>query len=174
MRRAILLLILIVLLSIAATACGPSPKTQATEFAERLPERVGLFRLDDRATIELTAEAVGNTGHITRKYELPNVAQVYIVIDVYGTGAAANVAWARRQRDLQLLGAVFTSDNQLRYKAYPAAQVADLPGGRLAILRNDKVVIEVQYLPAEAGTAIPDASWTPFLQAVRDAGESLR
>lgn len=172
MRRTLFLLLLISI-SIGASACG-SPKSRAKDFSERMPDEIGAFSLDEDATIELSAESVGSTGHVTLTYEARDLAEVYVVIDVYGTESAANVAVNRHQRDLRLLGAAFETDRQPRFKEYPAAQISNLPNGRIAIFQNDQVVVEVQYIPTEVGATIEDTDWLPFLEAVRNAGESLR
>ncbi len=173
MRRTPFILLLLVGITLFVSACG-SPKSQAKEFSKRMPTRVGLFTLNEDKTIELSAESVGSTGHVTLTYEARNLAEVYIVIDVYGTASAADVAVNRRQRDVRLMGAVFETDRQPRFKEYPAAQISNLPNGRIAIFQNDQVVIEVQYIPAEGGGIIADTNWLPFLEAVRNTGESLR
>ncbi|MBI5928907.1 MAG: hypothetical protein HY862_06340 [Chloroflexi bacterium] len=173
MRRTPSIIILLIAITVFVAACG-GPKSQAKEFSKRMPERVGLFTLNEDKTLELSAESVGSTGHVTLTYEARNLAEVYIVIDVYGTESAADVAESRRERDLRLMGAVFETDRQPRYKEYPAAQISNLPGGRVAIFRKDQIVIEVQYIPATLGSAIADTNWLPFLEAVRNAGESLR
>ena len=175
MRRLFFLCLLLSSLSLLVAACSPSPKSQANKFAERMPERIGLlFSLNEDGKVELSAEAIGSTGHITLLYEARNLAQVYVVIDVYGTASTADVARQRRERDLRLLGAVFETDRQPRFREYPAAQISTLPGGKIAIFQNDQMVIEVQYIPIEAGAEIADTNWLPFLEAIRNTGESLR
>lgn len=144
------------------SACGPSPKARANKYAERMPDVIGEFRRED-ARVELTAEAIGSTGHVTLLYAQRAVGELYVVIDVYGTESAANVAIARRERDFRLLGYTFDTDRQGRAMV---ARIAELPQGRIAIFQNDEVVIELEYI-REPDAEMDEASWEAFLTAIR-------
>jgi hypothetical protein len=165
MRRLPIFVILAVLL---LAACGPSPKAKANKYAERMPRAIGEFR-QDNTRVELTAEAVGNTGHVTLSYSQRETGAVYVVIDVYGTKSAADVAVARRERDLRLLGYTFEADRQPRALT---AQVAELPQGRIAVLQNDEVVIEIEYI-RHADAEFNEASWQAFLDTVREVDRNV-
>ncbi len=163
MRRSYGLLMVLVLL---VAACGGSPKAKAREFAERLPEQIGEFRQEDNR-VELTAEAIGSTGHVTVLYTQRNVAEVYIVIDTFGTKSAADVALARRQRDLRLMGYEF----DINRRGSPTAQIADLSQGRIAIFQRDDMLIEIQYI--KLGDEVDEDSWEFFINTIRAVDESL-
>lgn len=163
------ILVLILGIPLLITACGASPKSQAKQFAERMPEEIGDFELEADDRIELTAESIGSTGHITLRYTSGDT-EVFVVIDAYGTETAAKVAVERRYRDLRLLGYTFSTDRQPRMIN---AEVSDLPQGRVAILERDKSIIEVQYLKEDAGDEIDETSWEAFLTIIRMIDQNL-
>jgi hypothetical protein len=150
-------------------ACGASPKSQANKFAERMPDEIGAFELEPDDRIELTAESIGSTGHVTLHYTARS-GEVYVVIDVYGTEAAAKVAVEGRYRNLRLLGFEFDTDRQPRSLT---AQVVDLPQGRIAIFERDEAIIEVQYLKEARDDDIDEASWELFLENIRTVDNNL-
>lgn len=172
MRPKVLSVILF-LMPFLVSACIGGPKSEANKYAERMPDTIGTFRLDDDP-VELSAEAVSNTGHVTLNYEIRNSDNLAVVFNTYGSDSATDVAYESRLRDLRLTGAEFSTDSVVRYKALPRAEVAEMPGGRLAIFKGEKILIEVTYLKSEADSAISDEDWEAALNAVRDVAESLR
>ena len=169
MRRLPLFSVLgVLVIALLLAACGPSPKARANKYAERMPDVVGEFRKED-FRVELTAEAIGSTGHVSLLYTQPAVGDLYVVIDTYGTESAANVAVARRERDFRLQGYTFDTDRQGRALV---ARIAELPQGRIAIFQNDEVVIELEYI-READAEMDEASWEAFLTAVRTVDSAV-
>ncbi|NDJ86679.1 MAG: hypothetical protein GYB66_12400 [Chloroflexi bacterium] len=169
MRTKMTFLAVILAILFGSAACDSGPKAKAREFADRFPETIGEFDRDDDR-IELTAEAMGNTGHVTLTYEQRNAGIVYVVIDTYGTETAAEVAMARRERELLLMGYEIDTDRQPRALT---ASVVELPLGRVAIFERDEMIIEVQYLKEDSETAIDEASWEAFLDTVRLVDQAL-
>jgi hypothetical protein len=169
MRRVHGFIIIFMVVPLVIGACGASPKSQANKFAERMPEEIGAFELEVDDRIELTAESIGSTGHITLHYTSSS-GEVYVVIDVYGTEAAAEVAVEGRYRDLRLLGYVFDTNRSPRALN---AEIADLPQGRVAIFERDEAIIEVQYLKEAREDDLDEASWELFLENIREIDANL-
>ena len=164
------LVFFLVIFPLIATACINSSKQQARKYGERMPERIGVFSQED--VIELTEEAVSDKGHMTLVYE-GNAGEVYVVIDIYGTDPAAEVAVERRNRDLRLMGLELETDRVPRYSKFGRADIVEMPNGRIAIFSDKNVVIEVQYIKADDESEISDDDWTAFLTAVREVGDNL-
>ncbi len=169
MRRVYGFIILLAIVPLFIAACGSSPKSQANKFAERMPEEIGDFELEPDDRIELTAESIGSTGHVTLRYTNGS-SDVYVIIDVYGTEAAAEVAVERRYRDLRLLGYVFDADRAPRSLT---AQIVDVPQGRVAIFERDEAIIELQYIKEEVDDALDEPSWELFLEQIRTIDSNL-
>lgn len=169
-----LFLLFVLAMPLMITACESGPKAEARRYADRMPDRIGSFSLEEDETIELTAEAVGSSGHVTLVYEADDVGTIYVSFDAYGTESAAEVASASRQRDWRLMGVAFETNRAPRYRVLSRADVADLPGGRLAIFDSETIIIEVQFIKDNAEATIADDDWTAALTAVRDVAESLR
>lgn len=161
--------LMIILASLALTACGPSPKARAKQYADRMPDEIGEFDKEDRR-VELSAEAIDSIGHVTVWYSHRSLGEVYVVIDAYGTKSAADVAIARRERDWRLLGYEFDTDRKARLLT---ATVADLPQGRIGILQDNEVLIEIQYI-RNGDEELDEASWDAFLATVRRVDQAIR
>jgi hypothetical protein len=155
------------------SACQGSPKAEAKKYADRMPDSMGVYRLEEDKTIELSNEAIGNTGHITLVYEANDIGEIDVVIESFGTESAAEVALAKRDRELRLMGMEFDSDRVPRYKIFPRADVATMPNGRLAIFSHKTVVIEVQFIKADPEAEITDEDWDAVLTAIREVGEKV-
>ena len=170
MRRVYGFIILLSVILVLLSGCGASPKAEANQFAERMPEEIGAFELEPDDRIELTAESIGSTGHVTLHYTSRNSGEVFVVIDVYGTETAAKVAVERRYRDLRLLGYSFETNRKPRALN---AEITDLPQGRIAVFERDKAVIEVQYLKDAPEEGIDEDSWELFLDSIRMVDQNL-
>jgi hypothetical protein len=164
------LVLFIFLFPLIATACINSSKQEARRYGERMPDRIGTYSQED--IIELTEEAVSDKGHMTLVYEASD-GEVFVVIDVYGTEPAAEVAVERRVRDLRLMGLELETDRVARYSKFGRADIIEMPNGRLAMFNDKNVVIEVQFIKAEPDTDVSDDDWTAFLTAVREVGDSV-
>ena len=178
MRKLVPLGLIILILSLGLSACGGGPKSDAKKYAERFPEKIGIFRLEDNRTIELTIESVDNVGHVTLEYS-NSAGALYIVIDTYSTESSTEVAYSRRMRDLQLLGVQFERDQVVRYKMFKTIQTAEMPNGKLALFTKDTkksnrtVIIEVQYIKDSPDSELTAEEWEEVLTTVRDVGESF-
>lgn len=164
------LVFFIVIFPLLATACINSSKKEARRYGERMPERIGSFSQED--VIELTEDAVSDKGHMTLVYE-DDAGQVFIVIDVYGTDPAAQIAVERRFRDLRLMGTEFETERVAQYQKFGRADIAEMPNGRLAVFSDRKIVIEVQFIKNDPEADIVDEDWDAFLTAVREVGDSV-
>jgi hypothetical protein len=173
MRKSLFALTLL-LIPVFLTACARGPKSKADDYAERMPEEIGSFKLDEDRTVKLSAEAIGNTGSIALMYESGDVGEVYVVIETYGTESAAEVALEKRMRDLRLYGADFSSDRVAKYKVFPRVDVTEMPNGRVAFFSYKAAVLEVQYIKAAPEATISEEDWDAILTAVREVGETQR
>lgn len=165
------LVFIIVLFPLLAAACINSSKQEARRYGERMPERIGVYSQED--IIELTDEAVSDKGHMTLVYEANNIGEVFIVIDIYGTEPAADVAVERRNRELRLMGLEIETDRVPRYSKFGRADVVQMPNGRLAMFSDRNIVIEVQFIKDNPDAEISHEDWEAFLTAVREVGDNL-
>ena len=178
MRKLVPLGLIILILSLGLSACGGGPKSDAKRYAERFPEKIGIFSFEDNRTVELTVESVDNVGHMTLEYS-NSTGALYIVIDTYSTESATEVAYSRRLRDLQLLGVTFERDQIVRYKMFKTIQTAEMPNGKLALFTKDtkesnrNVIIEVQFIKADPDSELTEEEWEDVLTTIRDVGESF-
>lgn len=179
MRKLVPLGLIILILALSLSACGGGPKSAAKHYAERFPEKLGIFRFEDNRTVELTVESVDNVGHITLEYS-HNAGALYIVIDTYSTESSTEVAYNRRMRDLQLMGVQFDSDRAVRYKVFSTIQTAEMPNGKLALFTKDTkqsnrtVIIEVQFIKDDPESELTDEEWEEVLTTIRDVGETFK
>ncbi len=178
MRKLLPLGLIIIIFSLALSACGGGPKADAKHYAERFPDKIGIFRLEDNRTVELTVESVDNVGHITLEYS-NSAGALYIVIDTFSTESSTEVAYSRRMRDLQLLGVQFERNQVVRYKMFKTIQTAEMPNGKLALFTKDTkqsnrtVIIEVEFIKDSPDSELTDEEWDEVLTTIRDVGESF-
>lgn len=164
MKRVMLLLVLVVLI---VTACGPSPKARTKEFSEYLPAETEDWELDDGETVELVSSTVTSKGHMTLLYEGPDDALAYIVIDVHPTDDAAEVAATARLRELQLMG-MEIEDNRAPQEV--TAQVTQNNQSRIALLEEDGIVVEIDAIGAvDAEEPVSEEVFEELLIIVRNA-----
>lgn len=179
MRKLAPLGLLIILFSLVLSACNGGPKSDAKRYADRFPEKIGIFDFEDNRTVELTIESIDNVGHVTLEYS-DSAGALYIVIDTYSTESATDVAYSRRMRDLELLGFAFERNQVIRYKVFKTIQTADAPNGKIAFLTKDTkesnrtIIIEVQYIKADPDSELTEEEWETILNTVRDVGESFK
>lgn len=139
-------------------ACGPSPKSKASDWAGRFPAEIGPFELDDDR-LELTLENPAPQGHVTLEYEGPDDLRLYISIDVFATEQTAEVELARWMRDWELGGVRFEDERVSGEELH----IATPPGGYLVYYPVKETVLSLQVLPApvesedgaEANTGAP-------------------
>lgn len=178
MRKLLPLGLIIIIFSLSLSACGGGPKADASRYAERFPDRLGIFRLEDNRTVELSVESVDNVGHITLEYS-NSAGALYIVIDTFSTESSTDVAYSRRMRDLELLGVQFERNQVVRYKMFKTIQTAEMPNGKLALFTKDTkqsnrtVIIEVQFIKDDPESELTDEEWEEVLTTIRDVGESF-
>lgn len=123
---------------VGLAACGASPKGKANEWANRFPPEIGNWELDD-GRLELTAENQSNFGHVTLTYEGEEEAVAFVSIDVFATETAAEVEFARRVRDWELLG--------VRFEREKSARTATTAGGYLGLFQEDDVILTLSVIP---------------------------
>jgi hypothetical protein len=168
MKRVGLLLVVLILL---VTACGPSPKARTDDFAHYLPVEIGDWKLDDGETVELVSSTITSKGHMTLVYEGPDDALAYIVIDVYPSDDAAEVASTARIRELRLLGMEFDAD---RVPQQATAQMTQTERNRIALLDEDSIVVEIDVIAAaDAEEPVSEDAFSELLTIVRNAYEKI-
>ncbi|NLX09389.1 MAG: hypothetical protein GXY36_07010 [Chloroflexi bacterium] len=167
MKRLSVLLLVGVLLGLAA--CGPSPREEASDFVRYLPDEIGEWELDDGATTELLSSTITSMGHVILQYEGPDDALAYIVVEVYPSEDAAEVAMVDRERLLRLSGLTLEADRA----GQPTAQVAQTETARLAVIQEGKFVVEVDALAAEGEDPVSEEAFAELLSIARNAFERL-
>jgi len=160
------LLAALLLASAALSACGAAPRAMADKFASFMPLEYNDWERDDRQTVRLRSSTVLNTGHVTLLYEGPDDAIAYIVIEVHPTDDAAEVAAARRLRELQLQG--LTLDRN-RAPQRVTADVAQTDRVRYALLREGATVVEIDAIAADGAAPVSDEAFEDLLFIVRNA-----
>ncbi len=165
MKRASLFLF-VVLIGVMLAGCGESPRSRAKDFSQYLPREVGEWTRNDDETVELLANTVTNTGHITMVYEGPDDALAYVVIEAHPTLDAAEVAFTDRLRNLSLQGIVFDRDRQ---PPKATADIAQQGRARYALLQEDGIMVEIDTLAVAEDTPVSDEAFDALLTMVRDA-----
>ncbi len=160
--------VLFVIVLIALTACGPSPKKRSDEFGKYIPAEIGEWERKDNRTLTLGSSTVSNQGHITYEYEGPNDAIAYIVIDAYPSTNAAEIASNNRQRDLMMKELKLDAD---RAPKKVTAQLAQSESGmvRYALMQENEIVVEINVIAADGEDPISDEVFSPLVDTVRTA-----
>jgi hypothetical protein len=159
-------LFLLALLLLVMAACGPSPRARSSEFVKYLPAKIGDWKQDDKATVELLNSTVTSKGHVTLQYEGPDKAIGFIVVEAHPSEDAAQVAISDRQRELLMLGLTFSADRKAKNVT---AQVAQNGAARYALLQDSEIMVEIDVLAASADTPVSDEAFGQLLEAVRAA-----
>jgi hypothetical protein len=163
-KRVSLLLLAVLLLLVA---CGPSPKSRASEFVKYLPEERGSWERNDDETVELLNSTVTSKGHVTLQYAGPDDALAFIVVEAHPTQDAADVAVATREREFLLMGLELEAN---RAPQQVTAQIGQTERVRYALLEDDAVVIEIDAIAdADAEEPVSDEAFDELLAMVRDA-----
>jgi hypothetical protein len=152
-----LLLPVLVLASSLLSACTSGPKEQAREWADRFPDEIGQWELDDDRT-ELSVENQSNYGYVTIAYSGDNDINdftAYITINVFATESAARVSLEQQVLDWQVMGVEF---DRLRIRGYVSERVdsAVLPGGQIAFYQLDEVLVTLRVVADESGLEMPE------------------
>lgn len=162
-RRAVWILLL---LPMVIVACDSGPKAKARDWADRFPDEIASWELDDE--IELTAENQAGFGHITRTYEGADDTIAYLSIDVYATSTAADVALAQLIRQWELNGARFESQ---RF-GVDRLDFADTPGGRFTYTQVDETILTLTVIPEAPGTELNEDEievfWETIVEVIRN------
>lgn len=160
------LLALLIVASVALSACGATPGAQADEFARFVPEEYNAWRRNERDTVRLRSNTILAIGHITMIYEGPDDATAYIVIEVHPTEDAAQVAATTRLREWHMQGLALDAD---RAPQQATADVAQTDRARYALLREGTTVIEIDAIAAEGEAPISDEAFGDLLFMARNA-----
>lgn len=168
MKRASLYLFAVLMLAIVAlAACGPSPRERAKDFAKLMPDEIDGWTQIERGRVELTANTVSNTGHTTLQFNWPTERDpeviAYVVIEAHPSEDAADVAYAARVRDFQLMG--------LTTESSPQPQTDETHGTNgaavYALLKADDVVVEIDAFPQDEGVVVDEDAFDELLSTVR-------
>ncbi len=167
MKRARLLSLILVgvALALAASACG-TPKDRAEKFLTYLPQRTDTWKLDARHSVKLLTSTVTSKGHAIQIYEGPHDLLAYVVIEVYPTDDAADVAAADIERAWRLQGLAPEKD---RAQGQVTAKVAQTELVRYALFVDGDVVVEVDAIAPDAETPVSDEAFAELLTMVRNA-----
>ena len=160
MKRLSLLLLAVVLLA----ACGANPQSRTKEFAGYLPVEIGEWERNDDQTVELRSSTIASQGHVTYQYAGPDDALAYIVIEVFPSDDAAEVAAVSRERELLLTGVELEAN---RKPQMLTAQVGQSGRARYALLQDGPIVVEIDILAADEENPVSDEAFEPLLDAVR-------
>lgn len=166
--RLIGLVMLFAVLGIVVASCSPSPKSRADDLISYLPEEFGDWELDD--TVKLLGSTVSNKGQAILTYEGTDDALAYIVIEVFPSEDAAEVAAADRERQWLLAGMELDSD---RAPGQATADVAQTERAWYALFQEVDIVIEVNALAADDTTPVSEEAFGDLLTAVRAALEKI-
>lgn len=160
--------VLLVVVLITLTACGPSPKKRSDEFGKYIPAEIGEWERDNDQTLTLGSSTVSSQGHITYQYEGPDDAIAYIMIDAYASTSAAQIAANDRERDLMMRELALDSD---RAPKKVTALLAQPESGlvRYALMQEEEIVVEINVISAEDEDPVSDDVFIPLVDAVRDA-----
>ncbi len=153
-------LVIVVLLA----ACSPSPKSQVSDFVSYFPDEIGEWELDRRATVELADSTITTQGHAALTYEGPDDALAFIVVEAYASVDAAEVAYARRERELLLSGLTLDADRQ---GGQATARVAQQGRVRYALFQEGAMMVEIDTLAASEDTPVSDELFDELLSLVR-------
>jgi hypothetical protein len=164
------LVVLAVLVVALVAGCGTSPRSYVKEFKKYVPEQVGDWTRDDKATVELLASTITNKGHVTMLYEGPDGAIAYVVVEAHPSVDAAEVAITSRERDLLMQGLVFERD---RKPPKATADVAQQGRARYALFQEDQIVVEIDVLAADEATPVSDEAFGDLLTMVRNAYDKV-
>jgi len=154
-----------VVLALAVSACG-TPKDRAEKFLSYLPEKTDSWKLDARHSVKLLTSTVSSKGHAIQIYEGPHDLLAYVVIEVYPTEDAAEVAAADRERQWRLQGLATEKD---RAQGQVTAKVTQTDLVRYALFLDGDVVVEVDAIAPDAETPVSDEAFTELLTMVRNA-----
>ncbi len=167
MKRARLLTLILVgvVLALALSACG-SPKDRAEKFLKYLPEKTDSWKLDARHSVRLLTSTVSSKGHAIQIYEGKGDRLAYVVVEVFPTEDAAEVAAADREREWRLQGLSVEKD---RAQGQVTAKVAQSELVRYALFIDGDVVVEVNAIAPDAETPISDEAFAELLTMVRNA-----
>ncbi len=167
MKRARLLSLILVgiALALAVSACG-TPKDRAEKFLKYLPQRTETWKLDARHSVKLLTSTVTSKGHAIQIYEGPHDLLAYVVVEVYPTEDAADVAAAEIERAWRLQGLTPEKD---RAQGQVTAKVAQTELVRYALFVDGDVVVEVDAIAPNAETTVSDEAFAELLTMVRNA-----
>lgn len=166
--RLIGLVMLVAVLGMAAASCSPSPKSRADDLISYMPEEIGDWELDD--TVKLLESTVSNKGHAILTYEGADDALAYVVIEVFPSEDAAEVAAADRERQWLLAGMVLDTD---RAPGQATADVAQTERAWYALFQEVDIVIEVNALAADEEAPVGEEAFGDLLTMVRAALEKI-
>ncbi len=168
MKRAswIGLVMLAALLILAAAACSSSPKSRADDLIGYMPAETetNLWERDD--TAKLLGSTVTSKGHAIMTYEGPDDALAYIVVEVFPTDDAAEVAVVDRERLWLLQGMELDSDRAPRFATATVAQAGRV---RYALFQEVDIVVEINALSEDAENPVSDEAFDELLTLVREA-----
>lgn len=156
--------VLAALLVLAAAACSPSPKSRADDLIGYMPAEVGEWERDD--TAKLLGSTVTNKGHVIMTYEGPDDALAYVVVEVFPTEDAAEVAAVDRERAWLLKGLELDSDRAPRFATATVAQEGRV---RYALFHEVDIVIEINVLSEDAENPVSDEAFNELMTLVREA-----
>lgn len=162
------LVMLFAVLGMVVASCSPSPKSRADDLISYMPEEFGDWELDD--TVKLLGSTVSNKGHAVLTYEGADDALAFIVIEVFPSEDAAEVASADRQRQWLLAGMELDTD---RAPGQATADVAQTERAWYALFQEVDIVIEVNALAAEDTTPVSEEAFGDLLTAVRTALQKI-
>lgn len=155
---------LVLALAAIIAACSPSPKSQVSDFLKLMPEDIGEWEQDDKATVELRNSTITSQGHAALQYEGPNDEIAFVVIEAFPSEDSAQVAYATRERTLLLRGLEFESDRAPRQAT---AQITRDERVRYALLLEGVIMVEIDVLAPDAETEISDEAFDELLSTVR-------
>lgn len=161
-------LVMLVAVILLLAGCGASPKSRADDLITYMPDEIGEWELDD--TAKLRESTVSNKGHVILTYEGPDDAIAYIVIEVYPTDDAAEVAATDRERTFLLQGFELDSDRAPRQAT---ATITQAGRARYALFHESDFVIEINTLAPNDETPVSDDAFGELLAIVRAALERV-
>ena len=171
MKRARLLSLILVgaILALAVSACG-TPKDRAEKFLRYLPERTESWKLDARHSVKLLTSTVTSQGHAIQIYEGPHDLLAYVVVQVFPTDDAAEVAAADIERQWRLQGLL---PEKNREQGFVTAKVAQTELVRYALFVDGDVVVEVDAIAPDAETPVSEEAFAELLTMVRKAYDQV-